>query len=104
MSTGNSFDPLNYAHFYISVGLRVVPIWGIDANGNCMCRGGASCTSAGKHPIPSKGFHEATTDRAQLAKWWQAHPNANVGIATSADFTIIDIDVKSGGLATFDAL
>lgn len=100
----NDSNRLAYVRSYISLGLRVVPVWGVDDLGACLCRAGSACTSTGKHPIPKNGLHDATTDLAVLERWWREHPGANIGIATSADFAIVDVDVKNGGLATLDAL
>jgi len=41
---------------------------------------------------------------SDLEAWWQANPRANIGIATSAEFSILDIDAKNGGLDTFAEL
>lgn len=41
------------------------------------------------------GFHDATTDVAQIAAWWSKWPKAQVGIATgAAGLCVIDLDKK----------
>jgi len=104
MSGTNESEALAFARFYASIGLRVVPVWGIDDNGKCLCSAGTSCPSAGKHPIPHTGVHAAVCDLRAVEAWWHKHPKANIGIATSAAFSVLDVDAKNGGLATFDAL
>jgi len=104
MSANSSFDSFEVIRFYVNHGLRVVPVWGIDDQGQCMCHAGATCPSAGKHPIPGNGVHSATTDLSELEAWWRDNPCANIGIATSAEFSILDIDAKNGGLNTFATL
>jgi hypothetical protein len=44
-----------------------------------------------------RGFHDATTDKAQIEKWWRACPEANIGLATGASgLVVIDIDGPEG--------
>ena len=53
-------------------------------------------------PIYTGSFHEASTDREQIERWWTAHPHANIG--TSA-FDVLDVDhYKDGAKATFSRL
>lgn len=50
--------------------------------------------------IPLKGSHgksDATTDEEQIRKWWEEHPNSNIGIATgsrSHGLIVIDVDTN----------
>lgn len=49
------------------------------------------------------GFHKATTDQGQIAAWWLAEPEANIGIATGqgSKILVLDVDVKDAdGFAT----
>ena len=53
-------------------------------------------------PIYTGSFHEASTDREQIERWWTARPHANIG--TSA-FDVLDVDhYKDGAKATFSRL
>jgi hypothetical protein len=47
-----------------------------------------------------QGLHDATTDPALIKVWWQAHPNANIGLRTGVTFDVIDLDSE----AAVDAL
>lgn len=49
------------------------------------------CAAGGKAPLTVRGFHDATTDIAQIEHWWTHQPRANVGIA-AAGLAVIDID------------
>jgi Bifunctional DNA primase/polymerase, N-terminal len=50
-----------------------------------------------------KGFHDATTDEAQIIAWWRANPRANIGMPTSAasGIVVVDVDPRNGGDARF---
>jgi hypothetical protein len=47
---------------------------------------GEKCPRADTH-----GAHDATSDEAQLAAWWQEHPDANLGLALDG-VLVVDID------------
>lgn len=53
----------------------------------------------GKVPYPrSRGYLDATTDPGRIRRWWAAHPDANVGVATGAPGPdVLDVDVKPSG-------
>jgi hypothetical protein len=48
-----------------------------------------------KKPATEHGFRDATTDPAQIARWWRASPRSGVGIACSS-VVVLDIDTKPG--------
>lgn len=67
----------------------------------CSCRRD-DCGNAGKHPRTMNGFKDASTDQAQIEKWWGMWPLANIAIACGASkLTVIDVDPKNGGDETF---
>jgi hypothetical protein len=39
-----------------------------------------------------RGLHDATTDQAQIRRWWGACPDANVGLRTGLTFDVVDLD------------
>ena len=48
--------------------------------------------------IPAKGsagFHDASTDAAQIRKWWSDTPDANIGLATGipSNVFVVDLDL-----------
>lgn len=50
----------------------------------------------GKRPKIAKWQEKATTNPEQIRTWWQAWPNANIGIATGerSGIWVLDVDVK----------
>ena len=59
-------------------------------------RRGAACDRPAKHPLVRHGIHDATIDPAQLERWWQRWPQANLGLATGIVFDALDIDGPAG--------
>lgn len=52
-----------------------------------------------KVPLLSKaaggaGVHDATANLQQVAEWWTAYPDANIGLATGGGLLGVDVDVK----------
>ena len=66
--------------------------------GGCSC-GRVDCASPAKHPRIAGGLNSATTEDAQLRRWWARWPHANVGVRTGAasGVVVIDIDPDHGG-------
>lgn len=102
---------LEQALSYARVGWRVQPLHNIGSDGFCTCRSSnvrpkahQDCPSPGKHPRIKTGraFEAATTDEAQIRKWWKKWPLANIGIATgqASRLCVVDIDGQKG----FDTL
>lgn len=68
----------------------------------------------GKRPATRNGFMDATTDFAQVRRWWgQApalheyephNPQYNVGLATGVCFDVIDVDPAKGGAESWSQL
>jgi hypothetical protein len=61
----------------------------------CSCPD-AGCRSIGKHPRTPHGLLDATTDRAQVRRWWRRWPQANIGLATGGRFDVLDVDGPAG--------
>jgi hypothetical protein len=52
-----------------------------------------------------QGHLDATTDAQQIAQWWAQAPLANIGVSCAASgWVVIDVDVRSGGFQTLEAL
>jgi putative DNA primase/helicase len=94
----------SHACAYAARGWAVFPTTWILA-GQCSC-GNPTCTSAGKHPLVTKGFESASTDESIVASWWDRWPRANIAIATGAisNLAVLDVDAKNGGLITWDSI
>ena len=53
------------------------------------------CLPGGKAPATRHGFRDATTDPAQIRRWWERQPAANVAVATgSPGPDVLDIDQR----------
>lgn len=57
------------------------------------------CAPLGKHPYTPRGFHDASTDPAQVEAWWARIPNANLGVPTGATSGMVVVDVDVHGPA-----
>jgi hypothetical protein len=95
---------LDAALDYAARGIPVYPAyWPCPAPGGaspgCSCRRGSSCDRPAKHPLVRHGIHDATTDPAQLERWWRRWPQANLGLATGVIFDALDIDGPGGQAA-----
>lgn len=79
-------------------GWLVFPLYSVDAQGRCTC-GDASCSNPGKHPNAPHGFKDATLNRDQIDSWWDADPDANVGVCTgsASGLVVLDVDPRHGG-------
>lgn len=75
-------------------GYPVLPLHFPDGGG-CSC-GRSNCTSPGKHPRTRHGFKDATSDIAQVRRWWDEAPKANLGLATGGNLVVVDIDGQVG--------
>jgi predicted P-loop ATPase len=95
--------PHEHALAYAWRGLPVFPAHSLR-DGRCTC-GDAECKTPGKHPRTINGVKDATTNAAQIERWWSQWPDANIGIATD-DLTVVDVDVSNGkpGEASLRAL
>lgn len=49
--------------------------------------------------LGSNGVHDATLNVAQIHRWWETSPDANIGISCGAKsgFWVLDIDPRNGG-------
>ncbi|WP_261565452.1 bifunctional DNA primase/polymerase [Frankia gtarii] len=60
----------------------------------------------GKRPILPDWPNAASTDPAVIRGWWDATPDANVGVATGprSGLAVLDVDPRSGGTASLTEL
>jgi hypothetical protein len=61
------------------------------------------CLAGLKAPATAHGHQDATTDQAQIERWWTDNPNWNVGISAGASGLAV-VDVDPAGLAHWDKL
>lgn len=64
-------------------------------------------TPGDKIPLKgSAGFKDATPNKDKITQWWQANPDANIGLPTGAQtgLWVLDIDSHKDGDSTLDAL
>src|SRR6516162_3079795 len=89
---------LDTALAYAARGWHVFPCHTPTTQG-CSCTKRAACDDTGKHPRTQHGLKNATTDAAQIRKWWRMWPQANIGVAAGAvsGFVVLDVDSYKGG-------
>lgn len=94
-------EPLSRAaHVYARMGIPVLPLHTPSPEG-CSCPERADCTSPGKHPrtkpgLIMAGVSDASTDPDVIIRWWQAWPDANVGVQTGTHIDVCDVDTRDG--------
>jgi Bifunctional DNA primase/polymerase, N-terminal len=92
---------LDAALGYAARGIPVYPIhWPRSIPGGaalaCSCPRGRYCDRPAKHPLVWHGVKDASRDPAQLHRWWQRWPDANIGLATGVVFDALDVDGLAG--------
>lgn len=89
LASVTGLDPAAAARQYAEAGIPVFP-----------------CTAGGKRPLTTHGFHDASTNPSQVARWWARWPHANVGMPTgnASGLEVVDVDVHGAirGFAAFE--
>jgi predicted RNA-binding Zn-ribbon protein involved in translation (DUF1610 family) len=93
---------LEYALRYAAAGLRVHPLYEVDASTQrCACHRGTDCPEKmrGKHPRLGGWQEKASTDAETIRAWWGPAPRAGVGIATGSASRcwVLDLDGPEAG-------
>ena len=88
--------PGRAAEAYAALGYRVVPMHAVRGDGGCTCPRGTRCSDPGKHPCLAGWPQAASTTSAEVRRWWQRWPLANVGLVTGARFDVLDLDGPKG--------
>jgi hypothetical protein len=91
-----ALPPGRAAEAYAALGYRVVAVHAVRADGGCTCPQGSRCADPGKHPCLADWPRAASTSPAEVRRWWQRWPAANVGLATGARFDVLDLDGPEG--------
>lgn len=88
---------LDAALAYASHGLRVIPVWGVHADGRCSC-GRSPCQAPGKHPVERAWQTRATCDQDAVRDAFRGRAVANVGLAMGGPerYVAVDIDGPQG--------
>lgn len=102
VQTATSTPMLTAALNYAARGWRVLPLHTMKL-GRCSCNR-AGCPSPAKHPRTQTGSTGASSDLAQVRKWWSMWPDANVGVATGGELAVVDLDVSRNGVENWEAL
>jgi hypothetical protein len=89
---------------YAASGIAVFPLFGVS-DGMCDCPAGSECKSVGKHPLARlvpNGVKDATTEPRRIKRWFEAYPQANLGIAMGGELQLfaLDSDPRNGGDAS----
>ena len=60
----------------------------------------------GKVPLVPRGVYAATCEPGIIRRWWQRHPDANIGVPTGApsESWVLDVDPRHGGLDSLEKL
>jgi len=87
---------LEHALNYARRGWAVFPLH-TPMGARCSCSN-PKCDNQGKHPRTQNGLNDATTDPAQIKRWWTRTPNANIAIRTgeASGFFVLDVDGDTG--------
>lgn len=79
-----------------TMGMRVIPVHGVNGDGTCTC-GRTPCPSGeGKHPRISGWQREGTSDLDQIASWAGSWSVTNWGVVAD-NLVVIDVDPRNGG-------
>ena len=84
---------LSAALAHAAQGMAVFPLHNPTKGGGCSCSDPACGTKAGKHPRTANGLKAATTDAAQINRWWTSWPEANIGLLCGLESGIFVLDV-----------
>lgn len=94
------------ALWYANIGWKLLPCYGINSGGRCTCGGShPEPKDAGKHPAIGEWNARATNDSTTVANWWSGGSENNIGVyCQGSGFIVIDVDPRSGGIASFAQL
>lgn len=85
-------DRIKAALWFAERGFGVFSVWSADPDGTCRCPLGLDCSNAGKHPVPVKGFHDATTDPGRIRTMLSAASEPNYGLVCPDGVFALDVD------------
>jgi hypothetical protein len=88
----SSEDRIKAALWFAEHGFGVFSVWSADPDGTCRCKLGLNCEHPGKHPIPPRGFHDATTDPDRIRVMLTAQSEPNYGLVCPEGVFALDVD------------
>lgn len=93
------------ALWFAERGFGVFSVWAANDDGDCRCptasktRGAdGRCSSPGKHPVTTNGFHDATTDPARIRSMLTTSQQPNYGIVPPPGVFALDVDDDGDGI------
>lgn len=101
---------VDFALAYAKLGWYVLPVWSVDAHGQCRCGrpNNEEHHSVGKHPhadLTPRGHLDATTDEKVIKDWWATDPEAGIAISLAeSGLLALDIDPRNGGKESIEQL
>lgn len=81
---------------YARAGALVLPLHTPTPSG-CSCRHHDCGRNTGKHPRTMRGLDDATSDVAEIERWWSMWPSANVAVRPHPGTLVLDVDPRNGG-------
>lgn len=89
----SSEDIFKAAASYAALGWRVLPTYGLLADGKtCACKSGVNCGTPGKHPRLWAWQESATDDEDKIEEWFSGRTDNNVSVALGPGSGFIDIE------------
>lgn len=87
---------------YLHHAFKIFPVHGVLFDQQCGCRK-PKCRNIGKHPDMYRGLLDASNETSLVTRWLDAGywEGRNIGLVTGISTggpTVLDIDVKSGGI------
>ena len=102
--------PVDYALAYAERGWFVLPVWSVDADGQCRCGrpNSEKGHKPGKHPradLVPHGHQDASNDPQVIRDWWATDPEAGIGVSLAdSGLLALDIDPQNGGVESLAAI
>jgi len=66
-------------------------------DGKCGCGRGHTGRDIGKVPLTPNGLKDATIEKKRIIEYWTKYPKANIAIAISPGYFILDVDIEHNG-------
>lgn len=77
---------------YAAIGWNIIRVSGIRADGTCACYLGAECSTPGKHPLDRNWQERGTTNEDEIASWFLAGDEPNIGLVFGAKSGVVDTE------------